>query len=514
MAEDFTFGHSVFDFEAKHARVKGMRFTRLRAHGRYENGLVSVSRLTVENPGSRISGSFEHHQHTRDYRFLLTGSAYPSDLNPVMRDWWDKLWAQFHLDSGPLKGDIDLRGRWRHLDKMRIFASAQGEGFRYRDIELEKCRAKIWAKQHYAEIFDLEGKRPEGNGRGTIYWLRPDGLEGPGSSATYVDLETEIDLQAVLSMAGGDLKTFGDYFELTTPPQLQVRGIFWNDNESNSTRRNIFVRARSDAPLSFRGIPLDYLSMDARFQGSRSLFQNVSFGFFGGRGQGRFSLDKAEMPGRLELSIDLTGADYWKTIEMLSLKRSDSLQKVQNKNLEKNQKKAGKLDIHMTATGIPDEVLSLKGDGELKIVNADLAMVQIFGDLSRLLTITGIKFTTIDLDEAMGHFTLDEGRISFPELLVTGPHTVIRAKGDVFMPDLQLDFKVNVFLMEKSRMPVFEVLGPLLHPLGYAFGLGLRGSLKEPEWRITLGLLKFLEPTGPKVGKERGKAPTRPTPIY
>jgi len=514
MAEGFTFGQSVFDLDAKHVRVKGMRFARLRARGRYENGLLSVSRLTVENPGARVSGSFEQHQHTRDYRFLLSGSAYPSDLNPVMRDWWDKLWAQFQLDSGPFKGDIDVRGRWRQLEKTRVFAAAQGEGFRFRGVELDKCRAKIWAIHHYAKIFDLEGKRPEGNGGGAIYWLQPEDSEGIGSSLTFLDVETEIDLPAVLSLVGSDLKTIGDNFELTAPPQMHVRGIFWNNNESNPARRNIFVRARSDAPLSFRGIPLDFLSMDVRFQGTRSLFDNLSFGFAGGRGQGRFSLDKAEMPGRLEFSIDLTGADHLKILDLLSLQRSGSLPKVQKKEPERKQKEAGKLELHLNATGIPDEVLSFKGEGELKIVEADLAMVQIFGDLSRLLTITGIKFTTIDLDEALGHFTLDEGRISFPELLVTGPHTVIRAKGDVLMPDLQLDFNVNVFLLEKSGIPIIEILRPLLQPLSYAFGVGLRGTVKEPEWRITLGLLKFLEPAGQTVGKERGKVPTRPTPIY
>ena len=514
MSEGFTFGHSVFDIEVKHAQVKGMRFARLRALGRYENGLVNVTRLTVENPGSRVSGSFEHHQHTSDYRFLLSGSVYPSDLNPIMRDWWDKLWAQFQLDGGPFIGDVDVRGRWRQLEKTRVFAAAQGEGFRFRGVELEKCSAKVWALHNYAEIFDLEGKRPEGNGGGVIYWMRQEDSEGLGSSATFLDIETKIDLPAILSLAGGNLKTLGNNFEMTVTPQLHVRGIFWKDNEGNPTRKDIFVRARTEAPLSFRGIPLDFLSMDARFQKTRSLFDNLSFGLAGGRGQGIFSLDNTDTPGRLELSIDLTGADYSKIVDLLSLKRSGSLPNTQSNEPERKRKKAGKLDIHLSATGIPDEVLSLKGEGELKIVDADLALVQIFGDLSRLLSITGIKFTTIDLDEASGHFTLEEGLISFPELLVTGPNTVIRAKGDVLMPDLQLDFSVNVFLMEKSEIPVFEILGPLLHPLGYAFGLGLRGSFKKPEWRITLGFLKFLQPTRPTVGKERGKAPTRPTPIY
>ena len=514
IAEGFTFGQSVFDLDAKHVRFKGMRFARVRARGRYENGLLSLSRLTVENPGSRVSGSFEQHRHTRDYRFLLTGSAYPSDLNPVMLDWWDRLWAKFQLDGGPFRGDIDVRGRWRQLDKTRIFAAAEGEGFSFRGVELEKCRAKIWATHRYAEIFDLEGERPEGNGGGAIYWLKPEGSKGLGSSATFLDIETEIDLTAVLSLAGGYLNTIGDNFELTAPPQMHVRGIFWNGDKNNPVRTNIFVRARSNAPLTFRGIPLDFLSMDARFQGSRSLFDNLSFGLAGGRGQGRFSFDMVEKPGHLEFYVDLTGADYLKTLDSLSLQPSSNLPQIQNKKSEGNQKKAGKLDLHLSATGIPNELLSFKGEGEIKIVDADLAMVQIFGDLSRLLTVTGIKFTTIDLDEAHGHFTFDEGRISFPELMLTGPHTIIRAKGDILMPDLNLDFNVNVFLLKKSAIPVFEILGSLLQPLSYAFGVGLRGTVKMPEWRITLGLLKFLEPAGPTFGEEWGKVPTRPTPIY
>ena len=512
LTDQFTFDRLEFNIDAEPIIIKGAQFERVHARGKIVDGMLSIPDFTVENSGARIRGSYEENMQSRDYRFLLSGSAYPSDLNPLLLDWWDNLWAQFDFDSGPMTGDVDVQGRWLQLDRTQVFAAANGTGFRFRDIELNACRAKVWANYYNVEVFDLEANRPEGDGSGSLYWQWAKDVEGKGPLSIYVNLESQMNLPVLITLAGGDFKALGDNFLFTAPPQIRVRGIYRKDTEGNPAGRDIFVRAQSEAPLIFRGLPLDYLSLDAHFQESRSLFDKLSFGFAGGNGKGRFEVEKTKESSELGFSIDLSGADHLRAFDSLSLLPTNSHTKEQSKKLKQRDQDGGKLDLRLSASGDPGEIQSLTGEGEFKIVEAELGKFHLFGGLSRILSVTGLNFTTLILEEAQGSFSLAESRINFPELLVTGPHTVIRAKGDILLPDLQLDFNVKVFMLEKSEFPVILILGPLLRPFGYAFGATLRGTVREPQWPFTTTQKQIIESA-----REEGEgkiAPTRPTPIY
>ena len=115
------------------------------------------------------------------------------------------------------------------------------------------------------------------------------------------------------------------------------------------------------------------------------------------------------------------------------------------------QESPGILNLEIEASGNPEDYLSFEGSGLLSIVNSELAKVHLFGGFSRLFHGTWIDFSTLNLKSAEGRFTLHRNRLNFSPIMFTGEQSVIQAEGDILFPVQDIDFRVRVFYLGKSK---------------------------------------------------------------
>ena len=142
----------------------------------------------------------------------------------------------------------------------------------------------------------------------------------------------------------------------------------------------------------------------------------------------------------------------------------------------------GKLELTLSAQGNPENPTRLKGDGALQLTGAELAEINLFGQLSQLLS-----FSSLKLDDARSSFQMAEGRVFFPDVRIKGKSALIDAKGSYFIDTKKLDFTAHLRPYEETRNPLIAVMSIFVNPLTSMFELQLNGPISNPNWTISLG---------------------------
>ena len=123
----------------------------------------------------------------------------------------------------------------------------------------------------------------------------------------------------------------------------------------------------------------------------------------------------------------------------------------------------------------------------IHITRAELGRIRLLGLLSRLLDLTPLRFTSLQLNELKSSFELQGETIHFPDMRLSGANVRMEARGDYFLEDRALDFRVKLFPLRDSPLPlVSTVIGRILEPLGHILEVSLTGTLEEPLWRLPI----------------------------
>ena len=480
---DFNFESVEFSLALGPLSFGGVNFLRFKTRGRADLKMIHLADFTLEKPGERVDGSLEIDFQKSGYRLLLAGHGNPIPLNPIMPDWWDNIWKNINFGGNPLSADLEARAGWKGSGLQFYFGGYDGRDVTFQNAEFKVFDLKSWALPGFVEIYDLNAYRPEGSAHGSVKWVF---LE-KATVAQVLDLRTNLDIAPLSTLLGPDVSAVVADFDLTEPPELWLAGNLYYPAAPWPIRRKIHLQAASRAPLSYLGYPLDYLHFQSDLTDERFEMNQIGFGFAGGDGGGRLSWQKVEALNQLDVALFLKGADQRKAFETFGWLPPLNNQPANGRKISRGESVAsGFLDVELKATGVPGDLYSFKGTGNLQVTQADLGKVHLFGGLSRAFSGTGLDFTTFKLDTAEGKFILDENMLQFPEVSVSGLGSLIRASGGIVMPEGGLDFKVRVRFFENREKSLLAILGPILKPFENALELRLRGTLKEPRWRFQI----------------------------
>ena len=136
--------------------------------------------------------------------------------------------------------------------------------------------------------------------------------------------------------------------------------------------------------------------------------------------------------------------------------------------------------------------------GNIEISNGNLAQIPLFGPLSNL-----IPFTTLSLSDAKTYFAWDNGKMSFPDLVMKGPTGRLEGIGDYYTSSSTLDFQVRVYLLRETDIPlVSDIIMPIFDPFSQFASVNLEGTLEKPDWGFTMSPLNLFENKSSPKNKE------------
>ncbi len=492
------------DFEAALTVADGWKFAGL--DSRVQGGRLDSRGVTITSLRGRIEvdadlnflahdalviagenearGSYWMNFRSQNYRMLLTGRLRPPDIGGWFRSkWWLNFWDSFSFPVAPPQADVDVAGRWSESRLTTYFGSSDAAGARVLGGDFEHVHAVVFDRPQYAHVMNLAVDRAGGAQRASGWFDR--WAEGPGRSARWnYDLTGNLDPAVYLTMAA--LKSGGsiESVEFTQPPQLHA----WGSSEFGSVQsdHDMHFTARADSPLTLADFPLERLSAAGSMLHSSLRIDPVDFGFAGGAGEGRMSLEGDADQRKLGLDLGIKGADLARTLTILEkFAVTQSGKQAENKFIKRAD--GGKLDLSGSVQGNPAVPAEMRGGGSFQISGAMLGEVRLFGALSQALSAVALNFSSLKLDAARSSFQLGDGRLHFPDLKITGPSALIEARGDYLLAGKSLDFVAKLRPYQESHNPIANVVGIVIDPIASIFELKLTGPLSKPSWSVSLG---------------------------
>ena len=128
----------------------------------------------------------------------------------------------------------------------------------------------------------------------------------------------------------------------------------------------------------------------------------------------------------------------------------------------------------------------LAGRGRFAVKDGYLAQMTLFLGLTQLLAdyVPGVSLL-VNQTDAQAEYTIEGGVIRFKNFVIEGSIVSISATGTYDLDTEFMDFKVQVRILKEESVLGKFILRPLLWPVTKTlFEFGLKGSLKEPQWRI------------------------------
>ena len=463
------------------------QWARLRGHLRGTR--LDLHQIDVGGNGNDLKCAFQQDLREKFFRFSMAGNFRPHDVNAWWGSWWTETFQHLNIIDQPPYLDLAIRNSFYYKKRLTLHGYAAGEKVELGGMGFDRVASKMFIRPNYIDVFELNAHRPEGSASGQIQCE----LKGGALQNIRVDATSNLDPEPSLGLFGEGGRKILEPYTWEGHPTLTVRGEF---NFSEPTHwQELDIGITTDSPLSYHGFPVDSLEARCRYDRGDVYLDELAFRFAEGSGSGSASYIHQDENAFLLYDFELTGAHLGQALKKVGqFRRNSGADQPSQGRGEKEYK--GVLDIQ--ASGISPAGYGLDkvfAQGNVEVRDGTLAEIPLFGPLSGL-----IFFTKLKLGDASAFFQWDAGKITFPDLVMTGNTARLEGEGEYYPDGSFLDFQVRVILLREAGIPILsQLVMPILDPLSHIAEVNLTGTLTKPQWQFALNPLNpFIPKTIPR----------------
>ena len=471
--------------DARRLDSRGVKITAARG----QIDIVGMSFLAhdarVELGENFARGSYWMDFTTTDYRMLLDGRLRPPEINGWFRgDWWLNFWnAHFAFPVAPPTAEVEVSGRWKDPGRTVYFGRSDAREATVWNGEFTQAHAVIFLRPQFTDGLVLQGSRAGGTQRlsGTF---RRHGLPGAHDPGRFeFDFESSVEPAVIGRMLEGRADEVLASLRFNSPPHVHAKGVL-------AAAPDYTFTGTATGGLQYFGFPLDTAQVSGGVSGADVRLDAIEFTAAGGKGSGKAAVYGPPDYRRLGFDLYLNGADLARAIRAVEQYQAGRTnEKPVSVAESKFMKRAegGRVDVGLSATGRPGDLASFTGTGNVALTGAELGEIHLFGLLSQVLSGLSLNFSSLKLDAARSSIRLENGRLLFPDLKITGNTAVIDARGNYTFATNALDFTARLKPYEENRNLLTGVIGIVINPLTSILELKLNGPVSKPDWSIVVG---------------------------
>lgn len=446
----------------------------------------------VEMNENFARGSYWMDFGTTDYRMLLKGRLLPPEISGWFNgEWWTDFWNEhFDFSAALPTGDVDVGGRWKDVSQTEFFGWAKTRQALVWGGRFDQGEAVVFLRPFFTHVVEFNGSRAAGAQQLSGSLKRIADPVTHENTRLEFDLKGNVDPETYHGMLEGKADDILATLQFSTPPQIHAHGGI--DMRDSVSAPDYAFTGLAKTSFQYYGFPLENAWVKGRVKGADVQLDEIQLEALGGKGAGKATLTGLPEAPRFGFNLYLNGADLARAIRGVQEYQLNN-GGVNNQSTVDNSfiKRAtgGRLDVALSAQGIPGELTSFVGTGNAAVTGTNLGEIQLFGLLSQALSGLSFNFSSLKLDAIHSSFRLENGRLRFPDLKVTGPSAVIDARGDFVIDTTALDFTAKFKPFEESRSILTTALGIVINPITSILELKLTGPLNAPKWSIDLGSL-------------------------
>jgi hypothetical protein len=499
---------------AGRAVARDVRFDRAGAVLRYEPaaGRLRADELLLVQDDSRATGSYEMDTKTLAFRFLLGGRLRPMGIEGWFSGWWDNLWANFAFGAAPPDAEVDIQGVWRDPPRTTVFVGASSGPMKLRELPLDTLATRLFIADGLVDDLGFRAARGDRLAEGRFARRTLPG-NGPWQSIAF-DVRADFPAEALPALFGEQGRSIIAPVQLDAAPVIHLVGeTFGPGAADRAGQQRYTLDLSTDAPLRYAGFPLDHLAVRLENQNGDIRLENLRAGVADGVASGRAALSGPADSRWLAVDIDL--ADAGLDLAIARWREFQTARDPAAPNLTPDKPLGGKLSLHLAANGPAGDPRKFSGTGAARITDANLASIRLLGKFSELLSGLGIGLATLKLTDTNARFTLEQHRLVFAPLELSGPSALIEAEGAYRLSDGALDFTARVRPFEKREGIIGSTADFVLTPLSGALEVELAGTLDQPDWAFAYGptrLFRRMTGSRPKTAPPAEPASESPRP--
>lgn len=485
-----TDGVSGFGVVVKHAK----------AEGRVVSGELDLEVLSLESEYSVTSGHYWHDLETGDYRLRAIGRIRPTDLNELIPDeWWHSLWERFQWNAEPPWADLDLFGQYgggraRKWMLMRV----EGQDFAYQGAEFDTVEGTVYLLPEDLMLLGFNAANANGRAEVDIAFRTP--LDVDGHRSISVDGASSLTLNDLVALVGENASVATEIFTESRSPWIEGSALYFG--EASDREGDLFLNTWVEftRPVLLKGLFFETLGFHMLNTPDRVELKSVKGNIGGGELLSSGEIFKRD-DGRLDFraAVDLIGAEH------LALVAAIEGTRVEPSGRPEGDRYAGLIDLRGDIAGELGRIDTLIGSGHVRLRDADLARIRVFGGLSDALKALGIPLGTLAVDGGSSDLQLARGYLSFPNVVLTGPTIRIDAVGYIDLLEETMRFNAAAALFGSVTQPLLSQILNSIGVLSGAVALRLEGSIEDPRWSLFFrpeGIVSRLEPLTPPERRE------------
>ncbi len=478
---------AVFRVETRDIDIIKTPFEWVRVRGTLEGTYADVYQLEGGGYGNDLLCTFRQDLTDPFYRFTMAGLFRPHDIDPWWRDWWKNTFDYLDIKGELPWMDMAIRNTFTQKKQLTLFGFAEAENIGLKGMHFDKASVKMFIRPNYIDALELNLERPEGTASGQFQRH----LELSKLKNVTIDIESNLDLETSMELFEDNGRRIIEPYTWSGHPLLKIAGEF--NFENNSNWQDLHFEIETDQPMTVYDFPLDSLKVNGHYDKGDVLLEDIEFGFAGGNGEGDVTFLKQNDQSFFLFDFDIEDAELEETLNrIVRIKITETVDSTaEAKTQKETEPLQGKLKVH--ASGISPAGNGLErvmAKGNIEITEGNLAQIPIFGPLSSLM-----PFTTLRLNSANAYFAWDDGKMTFPDLVMTSNTARLEGIGDFYTDSSKLDFQVRVFLLRETDISlVSNIIMPLFDPFSQMAAVNLKGTLTKPEWRFAMSPFNLFDP--------------------
>jgi len=499
-----TFGHVV---------GYSVPFSTGRATFTFDGTELSVTDIAASQGENAATGSYWMNVKNRDFRFLLAGKLRPADISGFFDPWWANFWQHFDFTQAAPIASVDVAGRWGRPYTTTVLARADVTGPTINAVSFNRVRTTMFIRPDFYDALELKLNKGAGSASGTFTRAIDFYRDDDSLRSLDFDLTSTLDLAETARIFGAEGTETVEPFIFANPPNLHLTGHVDGAASPRGPHRLIQIAAKSTGPFALYEFPLHDLSFNGTINDHDIDLRDIEVTFAQGIAKGVAFLSGPEADRRLRFDCTLSGANLGRaisTLEQFSAQQNNEPAPTASRFQQKLSE--GRLDLQLAAQGLYHDPLSFQGDGTLALTGAQLAQINLLGALSQLLSkSSALNFTSLQLDAARAHFSLERNKLVFPDLKITGSSVAVETQGTYLLDKKTMDFAAKVYPFGHGKTLLADAVGFVLKPLTTAMELKLSGPIDKPRWRFAYGptsLMYTLTGTKPNDTVEPDPIPT------
>ena len=496
LAPDFSFVRADYALDAEDVAWDGVKIDALSSYGTAtpERLNIRLARASGERYCTQARIFFDFNP-VGNYRVQVFGSATNPEVLDDYFDWfWWRIWNNLSVPaSGPApRVDIDVHGttdensRWEY-----IYGAIAGENAISGGVLIDKVSLRIAEEPAVISAFDIHVRHGDDRAAGSLQWHYAFEPEYHFRNFRF-EFSGSMPPDAVFRVVGEGLpEIFDGVLEREASGTALARGFISGDERFYPDER-VLVEvdvASAPGPFSFLGInaadfsgKINYDSGNVRIA---PFFAHCDGGSVGG------SILVCFPPGDgidgTQVALDLALDDVPLSTLTASAERLKALGEDSPATPEKESTAEQAPDLSQVsarfkgALTLP-ELNSLNATGSFSLYDPALFNLHLLGGFSRFLETLKIPLTSFAFTNANTDFTIEDGKIYLPKLVVKGEsgELTIRLNADITTQALEGDA-----VFKNKRFTQIPILGKVIDWASETTTLipiGLSGSFDDIKW--------------------------------